>query len=435
MKKIILWSVVLVLTVGILAASIWWLRRPQVIILGDGTKLTLLGVEYGKHHKFPPVKTKGRRTGGGGPASFYTTNDTLVAWILSEHKSDQWPNYQVLAYDEGATACVGNWIRNSRSIKNGMEIAGVQLDAFQRRDRKIYLRVMSYGQRGQQVAKGQFVISNPARGSFPKWTPDPLPDTQSDDDLNVTLTRLNYGVRGFNYGNSSGKMKNDPMSKAVLAAFHAEQKGIAVTNWQPVRIETSDATGNHVFNNSWSNGRDDNGDATMTYQWGLWPDEPAWKLRVEMSQTSGFKDDELCSVSNVPIQPGSWQDLWNNGGRNNRNTNSAFAETTLNGTHLKIFPAIQITDQNFGNSQKQGGVRVVADPDLPEGFRLTVTATDERGRKLQNWGPNGGGGGNYTVQFPDIRNAQSLNLTIALHQSRFMEFTVKPQKAGDANVP
>jgi flagellar biosynthesis/type III secretory pathway M-ring protein FliF/YscJ len=41
MKKIVLWSVAPVLIVGILAASIWWLRRPQMITLSDGSKLTL----------------------------------------------------------------------------------------------------------------------------------------------------------------------------------------------------------------------------------------------------------------------------------------------------------------------------------------------------------------------------------------------------------
>ncbi|HTV75932.1 MAG TPA: hypothetical protein VMD57_02955, partial [Candidatus Baltobacteraceae bacterium] len=82
MKKIILWSVVLVLIIAIAGAAFWWLRRPQVLVLNDGTKLTLLGVEYGKHHKFPTVKTAaaGRRMGGG-PASFNTPNDTLVVWI------------------------------------------------------------------------------------------------------------------------------------------------------------------------------------------------------------------------------------------------------------------------------------------------------------------------------------------------------------------
>jgi len=126
-------------------------------------------VDYGKHHKAPAVKINGaiRRNLGGGPSSFNTTNDTLVVWILSEHKANQWPNYQVLAQDKAATASAGSWAGgSSQQIKSGMEIRGIQLDAFPRRERKIILRIMNFGQRGQQIAKGQFIISNPVRGAF-----------------------------------------------------------------------------------------------------------------------------------------------------------------------------------------------------------------------------------------------------------------------------
>jgi hypothetical protein len=61
MKKIILWSTVSVLVTGILAASIWWMCRPQTIILSDGTKLTLLGVDYGTaavRHRLTPQTTR-----------------------------------------------------------------------------------------------------------------------------------------------------------------------------------------------------------------------------------------------------------------------------------------------------------------------------------------------------------------------------------------
>jgi hypothetical protein len=437
MKKIILWSIVSLVIAGIAVDAYLWLHKPQVILLKDGTKLTLIGVTCGKHHEPPAVKSKtGARQNLAGSMSFDTTNDTLVVWILLEHKANQWPNYQLFVYDQAETACVGNLGRNAeRPINQSEEISSVQLDAYPRRDRKIILRVGAWNNMGggMQVAKGQFVISNPARvQSFARWTPEPVPDTQSDGDLNVTLARLIYGVRGFN--NSSGSTKDDPMNKAVLTAFHCEQKGVTVTNWQAMRIETSDATGNHVQNNSWSTSRDENGDATMTYQYGLWPAESPWKLRAEMSRTSGFDDGETWAVTNVPVRPGTWNDLMNPNMRGSR-TDTAVAETTLNGIHLKLFPAIlfpaiQITDQNFGNGQRQGGIRVTTKPDLPDGYRLSILATDEQGRALQGWGPNGGGGnggGNYSEQIQNLR-AKALTITVALHKSRFVEFTVNPTK-------
>jgi hypothetical protein len=113
---------------------------------------------------------------------------------------------------------------------------------------------------------------------------------------------------------------------------------------------------------------------------------------------------------------------------NSRGTKSAFAETTVNGVHLKLFPAIQFKDQNQGGGQSVS-FTIKADPD-PEaqGLRLTLlNVSDDQGRKLENRSSSWGGG-SYEYQFPGARNVQTLNITVALHKSRFVEFTVKPEK-------
>ena len=425
MKKIILGGVLLILLVLALAAAIagwwYWMSRPQVITLKNGLKLTLVGESYGKHHVFKGVKGATGRLRG--HATLDTTNDTLVVWIETEYKPNEWPNYQLLVYDPDNTACVSAWSRISNQIKNGTMIQGFVLDAFPRRASKMILRVVAWGNNGQEMAKGQFIVSNPGPRSFPDWQPDTMPDTQSDGDLDVTLTRC---VANAPWNSGQNSTRKDPKNLAVEVAFHTEQNGNVMTNWQPVQIITSDATGNSVGNSSWSQGHDNNGDATMTYQWGLWPNEKAWKLRVEMSRTSGFSNDEECVVTNIPLKKGDWSELWNNQGPGNHSQTPA-AEAILQGIRLKIFPALR-TDMNFGMGQSGGGIRVSAEPDLPPGFRMSLTeVTDENGLKLppSPWEPSGGGG-NYVFQMPDLRKAKSLNLTIAVHQSRFVEFTVKP---------
>jgi hypothetical protein len=413
-----------ILVAGLAVAGVRWLWRPQVVTLNDGTRLTLVQVDYGRHHVMPKVKT----TGPGmvcGTTTFDTTNDTLVAWILSEHSQNERPNYEVLACDRAETACVASDAGgNSRQINDRMEIMGIQLNAFPRRERKLELRIMSWGLHGQQVAKGRFVVSNPARRSFPRWAAELLPDTQSDGDLAVTLTHLAFGVRGFNGGGTG-----DVLNKAVRASFRTEQNGAVVTNWQPVQIETSDATGNHTVNNSWSSVRE-NDETLMTYQWGLWPDEPAWKLRVEMSRTSGFTTNEQWTVSNIPMQAGDQQDLWNYNGQRNRKAVAPFAETTLNGIHLKILPALVWKNQTV-EGHKRGGFRLLADPE-PDQFRVTLEITNDRGHRVQTMGSSINNG-YYAYQLDDLGNPKTLNVTLALHKSRFVEFTVKPQKAGDAD--
>ena len=425
MKKIVLWSVVSVLIVGIAAGAFLWLHKPQVITLSNGTKLTLVGVTYGRHHVAPKIKIAGGRARGGG-GRIDSTNDTVVVWILAEHKSNQWPNYQLMVYDKANTACVGTWTRTQSQIKNGVEIQGFMLNAYPRWDRKTILRIMSYGQRGQQAAKGQFVVSNPVRGkTFEQWTPEPLPGTQSDGDLDVTLTKLVADAPSpYNRGN--GVPRNDPINKCVQIDFDVQQKGQSVTNWRPVQVETTDATGNYI--KDWINDYRQNGEKEgYFYQYGLWPDEPAWKLRLEFSRTSGFSNDEIWAVTGVPVRSGTQQDAWNDWSDSSK-TKAAFADAAVNGIHLKLFPAVRYQDQNQGGGQSVSFL-LKADPDPEsEGMRVTVLkATDDQGHALQNRGASWGSG-NYQYQYANARNVETLNLTLVLHKSRFVEFTVKPAK-------
>jgi hypothetical protein len=235
------------------------------------------------------------------------------------------------------------------------------------------------------------------------------------------LNRLEFGAKAPYARNP--KTQNDPMNKAVLAAFQIQQNGKTATNWQPAQVETSDATGNHIT--GWCNSHWENDEEVTLYQYGLWPDEPAWKLRVEFSRTSGFHADELWTVQNVPLEPGRQQDLWNFVRRDQ--TNSAFAETTLNGFHLKLFPAIKFTDQPNMRGAIEGGLTVQTDLPLDE-MRLTlIGATDEQGHEIKPM-TMGWGGTFYRFSLQELGNARSLNLTLALHRSRFVEFTAQPTK-------
>jgi hypothetical protein len=405
-----LWIVVAVLAA---AGAVWWLWRPQTFTLSNGAKLKLVAVTYGKHQNFPGMLNRS--------SAFDTTNDTLVVWIEQKHTENDWPNYQIFVYDKSATACVGAYSRNSRQIRRGDEMVGFPLDAFPRRQGKFYLRVLEWSRQNvRQTVKNGFVISNPARGHFPAWLPDPLPNTQEDDDLSVTLNRLEFGAKTPYTRNPNAP--NDPMNKGVLAAFQIQQNGKTATNWQPAQVETSDATGNHIM--GWCDSHWENDEEVTLYQYGLWPDEPAWKLRFEFSRTSGFHADELWTVSNVPLESGHMQDFWNYG---RARTNSAFAETTLNGIRLKLFPARKFTEQPNMRGSIEGGLNVQTDLPL-DGMRLTlVKATDDQGHEIKTmiWG---WGGNDYRFGLQELGSARSLNLTLALHRSRFVEFTAKPER-------
>lgn len=422
--KIILWSVISILIIGLAAGAYWWLSRPQVITFSDDAKLTLLKVEYGRRHAPPTSGTRGAARGN----SFRTENDTLVLWVRERYENKQYHYFQFFVYDKRGTGCAQAGARMWRNTGN--EVVAVEFDAFPRRQGKLVVRAQEQSNGGQEMSEQKLVISNPARGkSFSKWTAEPLPNTKEDDDLSVTLTRLAAGA-DMPYQRDQDD-PDDAANKGVQAVFHVARDGKPVSNWQPVSVETSDATGNRVNGGISQNQWRDNED-TVTYQYGLWPDEPAWKLRFEFSQQSDFAPNELWKVQNIPVQPGRQQDFYNSMNPRNAGTNMAVAETDLNGIHLKIFPAKQFTDMP-PNSQPQGGFLIQATPRLPDGMRLTIAKlTGDQGYNAGYW--NGGWNGsdnsaNYQFSLRDIGGATNLNLTIALHKSRFVEFTAKPEMA------
>ncbi len=411
-----MWSGLGILAAGLVVGVVWRQSRPQTFTLANGTKLTLLAVTYGKVQHFPATKT----TNGRRHAFPDSTNYTLVVYIEQHHTNNIWPNYQLWAYDEAATACAGPSAMNQRRIRQGEEIVAFRFDAFPRRCTKFDLRLMEGNPRnGGQTATNAFVVSNPARGPFPSWYADPLPNHQSDGDLDVTLTRLTFGAAATPF-NTRNQNPAGPGNRGAQMAFRIQQDGKAAADWQPIQVETFDATGNHVTTGCSSHW--DNGEEVALFQPGLWPDEPVWKVRVEFSRTSGFSDDELWSVPNVPLQPGNAQEAWL---YPIRNRNAVFVETTLNGVHLQLFPVMQSTNQPNMRGPMEGLLVLRAGSPLA-GARLNLLKlTDERGHEIRamNWGA---GGSDYRYLLQGLGSAKSLNLTLALHRSRFVEFMAKP---------
>jgi hypothetical protein len=431
--KILLLSVVSILVIGLAGGAYWWRSRPQVILLSDDAKLTLVKVEYGKRHAPPAAgKPAAGARGAQRGESFTTPNDALVLWVRLQYDTKQYHYFQFFVYDKAGTGCAQAGPRNWRN--NGNEVVAVPFNAFPRRQGKLVVRVQEQSNGGQEMSEQKFVVSNPAGGkSFAKWTGEPLPATKEDNDVSVTLTKLVAGADMPYQRNQDDA--DDAANKGVQAVFHVERNGTPARNWQPVSVETSDATGNRVSGSISQNNWQDNND-TVTYQYGLWPDEPAWKVKFEFSQQSDFADNELWTVKNIPVQPGRQQDFWNLINRRNA-TNSVIAETDLNGFHLKIFPATQFTDQNYGNGQMGGGLQVQATPSFPAGMRLTLSKlTDDQGVDVQNYNSGSSGNGTsmtYGYQLQNIAGVTNLNLTLALHKSRFAEFTAKPAKQETGN--
>ena len=410
--------------------------QSQAIRLADGTKLTFLGLTSGRHHVAP--KYENLAAGNW----IYTPDNTTVAWVEAEHDPAKWPDYELLIYDKAKTACISTEKRASSHVKSGVDIQGFVLNAFPRRNQGMILRARPYH---GAIGEGQFVFTNTTPGSFPDWKTEAFPDTKSDGDLEITLTNLTAAAPKPRFPKDHVP-ENDPANHCVRLAFGINQNQQPVTNWNPWMVYTSDSTGNRVqsavrgypVGGIYNHPTRDNPQPDMRmdgyyYVPGLWPSEP-WKVRLEFTRTSGFNDDEILTFTNLPVRVGTQEDADREWAMNAITTNVTFMPGTASGVQMKLLTPLLFPDQQQ-NGQKF--IRVLLFTDLgntmvnpvSQGLRLTlIEATDDQGRTV--WSPfSPAWAGHFSLEFPHAReNIKTLNLKLALHKSRFVEFTVKPGK-------
>src|SRR5271170_6407997 len=142
---IILLSCAGIFLLAISAGAIWWMLRPQAITFSDDAKVTLLKVDYGKQHvpptvKAAPVAANGRPVRAARGGTFNTTNDTLVIWVRQQYDSsqNQYHNFQYYIYDKAGEACVQATTSYGGNGRQGNEVVGIRIDAFPRREGKLY---------------------------------------------------------------------------------------------------------------------------------------------------------------------------------------------------------------------------------------------------------------------------------------------------------
>jgi hypothetical protein len=428
--KILSRSVFLIIGIGFTAVG-----QPQVMQLDDGTKLTLLGVTSDTRQMAPGYENLATANW------LYTPDRPSIVWILAEHEQGKWPNYELLISDRAQTGCVNLEKSTGSHVRDGVDIQGFLMRAFPRWDKEMLARVKPYG---AAISKGHFVITNSPPGEVKNWTPEPLPINKSDGDLEVTLTKLVAGAP-LPYREGEHRLTNDPANQCVHLNFDFRQNGQATTNWSPWPVLTSDAAGNCVKGLIYSypsNGINpiypDRVHPSFPpvsdgyfYHPGLWPDQSPWKVRLEFIRHSNFGDEETVTLTNLAVRAGSQQDFNDEWSRDSSKSNFSFvAEHMVNGVRLKLLPPLIYSPDSMPD-EKHLSVLIYADPGSEaKTMNLTLLqATDENGREVATPFRNGGGwAGHFGLDFPKIREVKRLNLKLALHKSRFVEFTVTPTK-------
>jgi hypothetical protein len=302
----------------------------------------------------------------------------------------------------------------------GQQVTEEALELFPRRGRTVRLRL--YDMSGQKPV-AEFVTANPIPGPQPVWTPAPLPIVKHSGDVDFTLTQL---ATVLGHANPMGLVgsSGDAWTEAT---FRVTRDGRATRDWEPVEVTLSDATGNSlVRRGSLSHHRGSaywtqTGDLSYRFDGGLSLDEAAWKMRFEFTRRSlaRFAPEELWTVPDLPIASG-------------RKLLPANATTTLDGVTLRLASVARTGTRPAANGRGPEEwlelVRVEA-PSLQPGQAVTLHARDDRGREFVPThrilgSPHWSRSDRFLLRIP--ADARTLDLTFALHRSRFVEFVAKP---------
>ncbi len=392
---------------------IFWPKNGEsvghTVTFADGTTMTLKTVTCGTEHRYlgggawqKIVSMLPRKiaTRIGDRRSTLTTSRMSIAfWFEKKGGGPKSGDPQLVLCDEsGYGISGGHWL-----MRPGV-MEGWAFESWPRRARMFTLRIYEQGSRYPEVKLiGEFAIRNPRPAKYPVWTESSLPVTSRVDDLSVTLVDL---VSGVGRGSNKWQPAPNPTVSQTRCGFRVERNGQPTKEWEIVQVEASDATGNFI-GQLWGT----SGDKDLEYaelQPHPWPAESAWKLRMGFSQRVNFAPDELWTLRGIPLGAPD-------------PTNGVVARTNLQGVLLE-----------FSGQAKKHAIG----PGDYFNFRLTPGRRDYRmsvARAVDNLGKDVKIGASsesereWSFALQSGTNATSIDLTVALHRTRYVEFLARPQ--------
>jgi hypothetical protein len=308
---------------------------------------------------------------------------------------------------------------------------------FPRRSRLLQISLYPNTGRFPVTPFASISIPNPLYGNYPEWKAEPLPAVKKAGDLEVRLDDLIAGATG---GHISGAKiittahdswdlayQSATKGRRTVTAFDVSFRSPRGTNevWAVQSAELSDATGNVLRSQSfryssptffsgffrppesgWTGYRE-------SVVGTLWPDEAAWRLKLEVKRASGFAPDEIVTFKNVPVP----------------------AVGTTNKTHItKTAGGIQVVLTKFqrwtnlDTNRLPDSEATIELPGKPKGVAVDFAGmkTDAGHAELFDSDLSGSA---CVVSFTLVpASAKTVDLTWVVQKTRSVEFLVKPPK-------
>ena len=385
----------------------------HTVTFSDGSTMTLKAVTYGTQHRYfgggweqrllslLPQNLASRLASQKG--TLMIGRPSIAFWFERVGTGPTTRDPQLILFDASGFGISGS-PSMMRKGGAGKWIEGWAFESWPRRERTFTLRVYEQGKQYPDATSiGEFTIRNPTPGKYPVWTAPEPPLTAREGELAVALFDLTAGVgRGAN----KWKPAPNPTVSQTRAGFRIEQNGQPTTEWAIASVEATDATSNVIFG-IWGHSQERDAEY-VELQPHLWPAEGAWKMRVGLSRRSDFVASELWTLRGVPLSGATLPSL-------------VATRTNLQGAALQYVGRMRWSGVN--DAQQFKFRTTLGRPD----YRLTlVRALDDNGREAEEVG-SFESTGEWGFALRAQTNATSLDLTVALHQTRYVEFLVRPR--------
>lgn len=417
-------------------------RSRPVLTLPGGGAVEVRAITYGTNHvvgsllgrviaRLPAPLDRLLRDGVGARAQVQTVltpTPSLVVWVGRTGPvvtpSGAGRELQVALCDERGFVS-GDPVWWGDYSDNALKFA-----SFPRRGQSFDLCFFRQDTKGQWQRVGRLPLANPFHRGYPQWQPGTLPAVQRAGDLEVTLLRFRTGH------NNNTVQRSGPDGRVVVEYGAPPQDGrnysVGAVEFRPLRdtneswsvagVEVADATGNRARQTSLSQ---DGGGRSFAFTPSLWPDEAAWRLRLELKKKGGFAPAEILVVKGVPLgEPQA--------------TNRLALSTNFGPVRLTLehFFRLPPKTNNSWSSSESSHLRLTH-AGLPAGLHLDlISATAEAGVDL----PTGSWSSSSSSSSPGLverayffrtvpATARTADFTFVLHASRSVEFLVKPEAA------
>lgn len=418
MKRLLICTAGLALLAVLAAGVVLWLRSltpaPTRFTLSDGSVVTFKGATFGTNHVAPSglvftrflpkivMRWLGQPTSGG--SSHPTATPSLVMWFSRNGlaSGQNWSCSLVLADDFEAE------FENTRFYATYTPTNTVEGIASPYPQRDEYVRVRFYDVKNwnDYTPMGDFTLRNPQVVRTPRPVAPTLPQQAQAGTLEITLKSL-------------AARRARPRSQSIpdnqtVARFSVLEDGAASTNWTVQGMEATDSAGSRLVSRSW-NGQTRKGDEQFECKPVLWPEE-SYKIRFEFSRKpeAPFTTNELWTIRSIAIP-----------------TNGGFtlvdATNSLNGYQVRFHGITTQGAQPPWHPITSGeqALSFSISPALKEHRFTLLRITDENVRPINTTGSSYSDT-EWGYGFKPGTNTQSLNVTVALHRSRFVEFHAQP---------